>query len=257
MFKQLVSSTLKGMAWGIGLSIGIALTSVFAVTITSVFNSNGNLTAGMLNELKTALVALPNWTKGTTTTDAVYTDGNVGIGTTAPSALLSVAGKLQVNGADGRLSLQRTTGPNYVDFNDNQSLYFRSISPTDTNATTRMVIDNGTGNVGIGTTTSSSKLSLYGSEGSPATTGTTQAGIMRFEGAANNVLDIGKLSAPPYTSWLQSADRTNLATNYPLALQPNGGGVAIGTNDVTVGHQLDVHLNVTTQAYFKGFILLI
>ncbi len=29
-------------------------------------------------------------------------------------------------------------------------------------------------------------------------------------------------------SWIQALDRTNLATNYDLALQPNGGNLLVG-----------------------------
>ena len=39
------------------------------------------------------------------------------------------------------------------------------------------------------------------------------------------------LNASPWTGWFQAQDANNLATTYPLALNPNGGNVGIGTDD--------------------------
>lgn len=50
-----------------------------------------------MNVLKTAVESIPGWAKGDTETDAVYTDGNVGIGTSSPSEKLEVGGNLKVN----------------------------------------------------------------------------------------------------------------------------------------------------------------
>ena len=91
------------------------------------------------------------------------------------------------------------------------------------------------GNVGIGTTTPAQKLHIVGAAGSPATTGTTQNGIYRITNTSNNAsLDIGTLTASPYTTWIQSVDSTNLANNLPLSLNPNGGSLIIdGTKLIT------------------------
>ena len=77
----------------------------------------------------------------------------------------------------------------------------------------------------------------------PATSGTTQTGgALRLRGANNAVLDMGLNSV--YT-WIQATDKANLANEYYLMLNPNGGSVGInntiadafngGANNLVVG----------------------
>jgi hypothetical protein len=86
-----------------------------------------------------------------------------------------------------------------------------------------------TGKVGIGTANPGVKLSVFAPFGSPATSGTTQNGVMRISNSSNTTLDFGGLGSGSYALWIQGTDFTNLATNYPITLQPNGGNVGIGT----------------------------
>lgn len=83
---------IKSFILGISFCLGLMTTSIVAVTINSTFSSGAPLTAAAMNEIKNALVALPNWIKGTNPADAVYNDGNVGIG-------IDPTVKLEVNGA--------------------------------------------------------------------------------------------------------------------------------------------------------------
>ena len=90
-----------------------------------------------------------------------------------------------------------------------------------------MRIDS-SGNVGIVLTdTNSVKLGITGNSGLPATSGTTQTGLLRLKASNNATLDMGAdhINA---VGWLQVTDVANLSLEYNLLLQPNGGNVGIG-----------------------------
>ena len=97
--------------------------------------------------------------------------------------------------------------------------------------------------VGVGTSNPSLPLTVSGSWGAPATTGTAQTGAFRIQssGATNSVLDFGGYnSGSALSTWLQSSDRTNLGNNFPLILQPKGGNVGIGIGSDAPATKLDV-----------------
>jgi hypothetical protein len=92
----------------------------------------------------------------------------------------------------------------------------------------------GTNNTWTGTNaftsvSASSKVISTATTASPATSGTTQGGPLRLAASNGTALDFGAYAASPYGQWIQTADTTNLATTYPLILNPNGGNVGIGT----------------------------
>ena len=75
-------------------------------------------------------------------------------------------------------------------------------------------------------------VGMAGSNTGPAATGTTQdtSAVVRIRpgGGFTAALDIG--SGGGTGAWIQSTDTANLATNYALLLNPNGGNVGIGTS---------------------------
>ena len=89
--------------------------------------------------------------------------------------------------------------------------------------------------LGIGIAVPTQKLQVDGgatglAQGIPATSGTTQNGILRLtSGSATygETLDIGMNVGTTY-AWIQATNKGNLAIDYNLALNPNGGNVGVG-----------------------------
>ena len=86
-------------------------------------------------------------------------------------------------------------------------------------------------------------VGMAGSNTGPAATGTTQdtSAVVRIRpgGGFTAALDIG--SGGGTGAWIQSTDTANLATNYALLLNPNGGTVGIGfSSGVGTYGQLEV-----------------
>ena len=103
---------------------------------------------------------------------------------------------------------------------------FRVESDTNANA---LFVHGADGNVGINDTSPGLQLTVEGTQGAPATTGSTQTGIFRIQNSNNNVLDFGNIQATG-TAWLQATYSPGLSNNYAIALNPNGGKVGIGTS---------------------------
>ena len=116
-----------------------------------------------------------------------------------------------------------------------------------TNNTARVFVDGSSGNVGIGTSAPGLTFDAYGAAGYPASSGSAQTGIARFEAANYNVLDIGQANAAPWGLWLQGTHRAALGTTYPLLLNPNGGNVGIGTTAPATA--LDVQGQIRSLVY--------
>lgn len=179
--------------------------------------------------------------------------GNVGIGTTSPSNPLTV-----VNSQNGTTSLEVqnmntgasaktqmlvnsdagniTVGINSVANGGGTSFVWNSAnSPLvfATNNGEKVRIDS-SGKMGIGTSGPSQLLEVYGGQGAPATSGTTQNGLYRLSNSTGNVvLDFGiNQSGSPY-AWLQATQSNGLNNQHPLVLNKNGGNVGIGTNAPT------------------------
>jgi len=115
-------------------------------------------------------------------------------------------------------------------------LKFKNIYSSDS-----LVGTNGSfsGKVGIGITSPKAPIDVFAAAPTstqiPANTGTTPLNPMgRFANDRGVTLDIGGQYDAPYGLWIQVSDINNLATHYPLFLNPNGGDVLMGGN-VTLG----------------------
>jgi len=90
----------------------------------------------------------------------INSTGNVGIGTTNPTYKLDVAGNVNISGTGGYI--RWNSGDIAIKNEGSYKLGFQTYNTTSSTLTTKMVLDTD-GNVGIGTTTPSSKLEVYGS----------------------------------------------------------------------------------------------
>ena len=179
--------------------------------------------------------------------------GNVGVGTATPGAKLHVAGgiystqviessysggfRLVVTGpGDSRASWSYDGGATTARLTSvaNVRTSFGSNGIAD-----RVFLDI-SGNLGINTTTPGSKLHVVGAMQAPAVSGTGTNGMFRLGATptTNLVLDMGVDATSNVYTWLQSRNQSNYATNYSLALNPNGGNVGIGS--VAPNYKLDV-----------------
>ena len=194
----------KSLVIGAGLTAGFLSVSLLAIAVNNVsvktdWTSGSSLTSTELNNIgsgiqaiKTALEGIPNWTKGTTTTDAVFNDGNVGIGTASPGYKLVIDanvkghGGIQIENSNTEIESQsslnfatRPTGGVPISENGKYGWHFSARGfnsqfttekedfifafHADTTWTNVLFMEHDTGNVGIGTTTPTAKLEVNGS----------------------------------------------------------------------------------------------
>ena len=183
---------------------------------------------------------------GTNNTERMRIDssGNVGIGTASPGTRLQVRDTAAPSGFSS--TAVRVTRDNYgadfIGYIDQGVGHGSIISTVDNGTPTERMRITGAGNVGIGLTSPQLSLSIgKGGGANPATSGSTQSagGIARIGSSGVATLDIGTTSAG--SAWLQATNVTDLATNYNLLLNPNGGNVGIGTS--SPGYPLTVQAN--------------
>ena len=200
----------------------------------------------------------------------IRADGNVGIGNTGnssrrlevsqPSGYSAGIRIIADSGGDAKIQFLASGGSSQPDIGPAAS------APNDlifgAGGSERIRITGG-GLVGINTSSPSQKLTINQgatgfNQGVPATSGTTQNGILRLQpavGTYGESLDIGYNVVTSY-AWLQSTNAGNLAVNYPLALNPNGGNVLMNMSTVVGTETLNIAGTVGGSANYGIFVSL-
>jgi hypothetical protein len=205
----------------------------------------------------------------------IDSSGNVGIGLSGaiPSARLQVRTGTNLNFAV-QTGTTDTSGMKINAFNDaaNTNIPLEingSVLLLKTGETERARIDS-SGNVGIGTgvdgiSTNGLKTVIKGSTGYPATSGTTQTGVLRLSGGTGlyNVLDMG-VNESTDTAWMQATRANNLGTYDNLVINPYGGSVGIGTSSpnsyagqttLTINSTGVARLDLDINDAYQGYLL--
>jgi hypothetical protein len=179
-------------------------------------------TLNTLNELAAALGDDVNFS--TTVTNSIATKLPLAGGTLTGALIGTSATFSPSSGKTFVIASDSGDGP-YIGTTVNKSL--RII----TNNTTRITL-LAAGGVGIGEALPDLPLHVSGTVALPATSGSTPTGFISLRAktaGGSHGLHMGVSNASPWGSWLQAQDANNLATEYPLLLNPNGGNVGIGT----------------------------
>jgi hypothetical protein len=88
------------------------------------------------------------------------------------------------------------------------------------------------GNVAIGTQTPESRAHVAGAGGTPSVSAANQIlTVHAATGGNGQTLQIGASTASPWATWLQGSYSNNPGFASPIALQPAGGNVGIGTDN--------------------------
>ncbi len=240
----------------------------YSITTPTV-NTNDILTKSLWNIMVTDLFALANEFKfidGDTETDAVFTAGNVGIGTTNPTSKLNVI-------TDDSATYTRVAelyAPNNNIVNHNSQLIFGQSGHTGNSAEWRFLykgdnditnrLDFGffgyanpamsylvNGNVGIGTTTPNSKLHIHDAANNWTQlkiTNTNSGSITGLFGVndANDYIYMAGTTADPTDILINTG-----TTNESIFLQAGTGNVGIGTTSPTT--KLEVIGDITADAF--------
>jgi len=234
-------------------------------------NASGVVTAttfsGSLTGNATGLSGTPNITVGNITASSATINGNVSVaGTltyedvtnvdsigivTARTGVRIDAGGLVVVGVT-TVAAGSTVAPSISPTGDSNTGIFFPAADTIAfgEGGSEALRINSSGNVGIQESSPDLPLHVSGSNAYPASSGSVPTGFIAVRAktvGATHGLHIGVANASPWGSWLQSQDKNNLATNYPLLLNPNGGNVGIGTNNPSE----KLHVEQTANRYFQ------
>ena len=177
--------------------------------------------------------SLQFWGASSTTSEErmrIDSSGNVGIGDTNPSEALSVSGNIEIIRTAPHLDLMEdgVTDSNHRFRQNAGNLYIQKLSDDKATATDRIVLDGGTGNVGIGTDSSNSPLEIVKNITFTNSDTFPQLLIKTTATTTGNQLGLG-VDETDNVAFIEAIDRGNNVI--PLVLQRNAGRVGIGVDN--------------------------
>ena len=216
---------------------GLSNNVVSGLTRAAVFGSYGALFAGAAN---------PNTGTGLAIYSAGYTNLSL------QSASSSYGSIIDFTEGSGNTLLYRM-GVNHNSIGTGNFAFSYGTGPT---GASWSVLSSGTFGAGNINFTNSDGgggvrfVSNVGSNTAPQTAGTSQYAALRLRGGDNAILDFGLNSV---NTWIQATDKANLANNYYIHLNPNGGTVTIngGTATPAISNGLFLQANSSTTEVFR------
>jgi hypothetical protein len=182
----------------------------------------------------------------------IAADGKIGVNVSSPTqAQLVVASSAGANtafftdGTNSSIKFLHGGGGAIVTTESGQYLGFG------TSDTERLRITSA-GLVGVGASNPTAKLESYFSSTNPSLSSNTGAGLSVY-GTSTVRLNFGNYPASPYSSWVQSSD--GIGNAWPIALNPLGGNVGIGTaspaDTSNFGRALDINGTTGAACYVR------
>jgi hypothetical protein len=227
-----------------GGNVGIGTTTpAVALSVVGAITGTGAITGGSFSTAG-AVTATGLITGGSLVTSG----GNVGIGTVTPTARLDLIdgttsgtyGSAQISrpatGHTGsHLAFVRAGGQVMGLGYAQSSTTFGFGGGTSGAFSPNILAIDGNGKVGIGTTIPSNYLSVEG--GGQVAAASTSTAVAHFGGADVHTYFGSYNGASSYATWMQAMRPSDQMT-FPMAINPNGGNVGIGT--ATPAYKLDV-----------------